>query len=40
MPNYIWVGDNKNKGLAVFSKHKLKRQPMGFWETNTLYHAE
>jgi hypothetical protein len=24
MPNYIWVGDNKNKGLAVFSKHKLK----------------
>lgn len=24
MPNYIWVGDNKNKGLAVFSKYKLK----------------
>ena len=24
MPHFIWVGDNKNKGLAVFSKHKLK----------------
>ena len=23
MPNFIWVGDNKNKGLAVFSKYKL-----------------
>lgn len=24
MPNFIWVGDNKNKGLAIFSKYKLE----------------
>ncbi|MCT4509531.1 MAG: endonuclease/exonuclease/phosphatase family protein [Tepidibacter sp.] len=23
MPNFIWVGDNKSKGLGVFSKYKL-----------------
>lgn len=24
MPNFIWVGDNKNKGLGIISKYKLK----------------
>lgn len=30
MPNFIWVGENKNKGLAIFSKHKLTNN---LWET-------
>ncbi|MHB1393501.1 MAG: endonuclease/exonuclease/phosphatase family protein [Clostridia bacterium] len=29
MPNHIWVGDNKNKGLAIFSKYKLVKN---MWE--------
>ncbi|KGG81278.1 endonuclease [Caloranaerobacter azorensis H53214] len=30
MPNFIWVGDNKNRGLAVFSKYTLNDN---LWDT-------
>lgn len=36
--NYLWIGDSKNKGLAVFAKEEINLQPLD-WTNNFKDHS-
>lgn len=36
--NYLWIGDSKNKGLAVFAKEEINIQPLD-WTNNFKVHS-
>ncbi len=36
--NYLWIGDSKNKGLAVFAKEEINLQPLN-WTNNFKDHS-
>lgn len=36
--NYLWIGDSKNKGLAIFAKEKINLQPLD-WTNNFKDHS-
>jgi exonuclease III len=36
--NYLWIGDSKNKGLAVFAKKEINLQPLD-WTNNFKDHS-
>ncbi|RXJ97583.1 endonuclease, partial [Arcobacter sp. CECT 8989] len=38
--NYLWIGDNKNKGLAIFAKPEIKIEQLNWSDENHLYKNE